>query len=147
MSRDLTPEEQEIVDRSKETGAKKVNNKHPTDIQQPAHLNQLKYTHPKYCIYCNQQLDEEGLAELREYYTKQTGKLCTWLPGVLMLPIPNMGLCHFVCPKCKGIMMNEECYQNQAIVREVQASKIVRANTMPGGKNLVNLNCFTDELL
>lgn len=135
MSRNLTPKEQEIVDKSK---AK--NNKHPTGTQQPAQLNQLKYTHPEYCIHCKQRLDEEGLAELRKHNEAQTGKSCTYIPGVLMLPIQNMGLCHFVCPRCKGIMMNEECYQNQAIIREVQASKIIKANTMPSGSPLVNLN-------
>lgn len=135
MSRDLTPKEQEIVDK-----AKAKNNKHHAGTQQPAQLNALKYTHPEYCTYCKQRLDEEGLVELRKHYEEQTGKPCTYIPGVLMLPIQNMGLCHFVCPRCKGIMMNEECYQNQAIIREVQASKIIKANTMPSGSPLVNLN-------
>lgn len=34
--------------------------------------------------------------------------------GFLALPIPNMGLAHFVCPRCFCVMMNKECFENQA---------------------------------
>jgi len=45
--------------------------------------------------------------------------------GFLMLPIPNMGVCHFVCPRCFVVMMNKECFDTQKDIRDRADSKII----------------------
>jgi len=45
--------------------------------------------------------------------------------GFLMFPIPNSGVAHFVCPRCKVIMMNRECFENQALLKAKSESRIV----------------------
>jgi len=40
--------------------------------------------------------------------------------GLLMFPIPNMGICHFTCPKCFIVFMNKECFETQKKLRAQQ---------------------------
>jgi len=56
--------------------------------------------------------------------------------GLLMFPIPNAGVCHFICPVCFTVMMNKDCFENQAKIRKKikaeEQSRIIRPN-MPMG--------------
>lgn len=45
--------------------------------------------------------------------------------GFLMFSIPNSGVAHFVCPRCCCVMMNRECFENQAIIRSRSESRII----------------------
>ena len=46
--------------------------------------------------------------------------------GFLIFPIPNSGIAHFACPRCFCVMMNQECFENQKMLREKAESRIVR---------------------
>jgi hypothetical protein len=45
--------------------------------------------------------------------------------GFLMFAIPNTGVAHFVCPRCFVVMMNKECFTNQAIIKAKNESRII----------------------
>lgn len=44
--------------------------------------------------------------------------------GLLMFPIPTMGICHFTCPRCFSIFMNKECFHTQAKLRKEVKRKV-----------------------
>jgi len=45
--------------------------------------------------------------------------------GFLMFSIPNSGVSHYTCPRCFCVMMNRECFENQAAIKEASESRIV----------------------
>lgn len=44
--------------------------------------------------------------------------------GLLMFPIPNMGICHFTCPKCFTVFMNKECFETQRKLRKAAEAQV-----------------------
>lgn len=48
--------------------------------------------------------------------------------GMLMFPIPNMGIAHFTCPRCFAVMMNRECFETQRRLRKQAQSRIATPN-------------------
>lgn len=45
--------------------------------------------------------------------------------GFMALPIPQLGIVNFICPKCFCMMANTECFDLQREVRKKAESRIV----------------------
>jgi len=66
--------------------------------------------------------------------------------GFLFMPIQNMGIAHFGCPRCFSIMLNKEAFEFQTLMREKQAReksnpvKVLDTGRTPGGLILPGRN-------
>lgn len=101
------------------------------EVQAASKQITISMSPPKRCPSC----------KLKTYNLKEHG----YPDGLLMFPIPNMGICHFTCPRCFAIFMNKECFSTQRKLRKQQSRRspdsIIQSPNVPMRRpdNIINL--------